>query len=74
MVLNKKQTQNSTISTEVAFINRVEFPYRLKFYDLMTKYTVKIDEDSVNCVVYELDSVKANRVFVVACDYVEKKN
>ncbi|CAG9317937.1 unnamed protein product [Blepharisma stoltei] len=72
--INENQYRDCVKATEIAFLERPEYPYKLRFFDVMTRYSIKIEEDSINAVCICRDEKRADRKMAVCCEYVEKRN
>ena len=56
----------------VAYLKRLEYPYKLVFHDLPSGMTVKIEEDSVNYISISTDAEKSNSYTLICSDYIER--
>lgn len=72
--LNCETTQNGTITDEVVFLSKPEYPYLLKFKDLASRSDVLIEDDSVNSNSFTTNPELAQKYMIVCANYMQRKN
>lgn len=62
--------RNRTV--EINYIKRLEYPYKLHFRDLITGQSVRIEEDSVNFVLFSTDPELSNSYSIICSEFIER--
>lgn len=62
--------RNKTV--EINYVKRLEYPYKLNFRDLITGQSVKIEEDSVNFILFSTDPQLSNSHSLICSEYIER--
>ena len=72
--LNCETIQNGTVTDEIVFLCKPEFPFLLEFRDIASRSEVLVEDDSVNSHCYTTDLALSQKFMIVCADYTQRKS